>query len=447
MNNRLRNIFLIFGLMQCFLLLANYIYLFFFKNDILLLVCYFYSLFLGFNIAKKKLQLLLANNAIVIFLSFIFLYGIFNSIIEILLEEKISQSTYIATLIYASSLPSFILGASVFSLKKSTFSDSYILSNKISFYKRKYNYFLLIVLLILVAYKSYDFYSQGILLRPSLLQTVSRFELFKENSQLTVVIGFLISGIFLYFVYYFKEVSIRIKLGLTIILIYYIAIQLSVGNRKEFVPIILGIFWVFVCIRNIKFTYTRFIILLILIFIFLFLGSIRGGLTKGDLNYGELALITLSNNEFVYPFVTLRVAVEGFLNGTINYLYGKSLLIYPFVIFIPRELYHAKFNSLALQFVLDNFGGGMGYAYSPVTEAFINLGIFGPAIIFFLLGIIIAKFQLAKDQRPIYIFFTMIPDFCRGEFSALIYQFVFVSLFILIIPSIGKIIFNLKVKE
>lgn len=439
-NNSNLNTFVL-GYLQCFFLLTVYFFLFFCKIDLLLIFTFVYSLFAGFTIIKNKTNFLMANNSVVILLLFIFLYGIFNPIIDIFLFGNISDSIYFASLIYASTIPSFILGALL--VQSTQYNLTYIKAIQNKKYSRFYIYFLLLILVLLLGYKSYYFYNQGLLFNPSLLKTMSRLELFEEISQLWIVTGFMITSISLYFIYYFKILSKNTRLIFVCCLLYYIALQLSVGNRKDFVPMFIGLFWVFTNYKKIKFTFFWFLLMIIGIFLFLFLGSIRSELNLSEnLNYSQLMFETLSNNEFVYPFFTLSFAVQSYLNGTLNFFYGKTIFLYPFLIFIPRVIFTSKPNSLATQFVLDNFGGGMGYAYSPIAESFVNFGLFGPAIVFFIVGIMVSKFQEFRDQRFIFIFFTMIPDFCRGEFSTFFYQFFFIALFIIFIPMISREIFK-----
>ena len=426
---------------QCFLLLALYVFLFFFKIDFLLILAFVYSLFTGFIAVKSKTTFLLSNNSVVILLLFIFLYGIFNPIIDLFLFGYISESIYFASLIYASAIPSYILGSLL--VQSTQYNITYIKTIQNKKYNRFYIYFLLLTLVSLLIYKSYYFYKQGLLFNPSLLKTVSRLELFEEISQLWVVTGLMVTSISLYFIYYYKTLPFKIRLIFIGCLLYYIALQLSVGNRRDFIPMIIGAFWIFSNFKKIKFTFTWFLLMLIGIFLFLFLGSLRGGMNLTEnLNYSQLMLETLSNNEFVYPFFTLSFAVESYLKGTLDFFYGKTIFLYPFLIFIPRVMFDGKPNSLATQFVIDNFGGGMGYAYSPVAESFVNFGVLGPSIVFFLLGLLISGLQEFRDQRFIFIFFTMIPDFCRGEFSTFFYQFFFVALFIIIIPMLNKELFK-----
>jgi hypothetical protein len=210
--------------------------------------------------------------------------------------------------------------------------------------------------------------------------------------------------------------------------------ELSVGNRKDFLPMIVGLFWIFVNTKKIKLTFTKFIFLLLGLFLFLFLGSIRASATSDEaFNFFNLILLTLSSNEFVYPFYTLGYSVSKFLNGTLIFSYGSTIFFNPILFFIPRLIFTDKPLSLAVQFVND-IDSTMGYAYSPVTEFFVNFGFIGPFIGFFFIGLIISKIQTLRDQRLNFILFTMILDFCRGEIGTFIYQLIIVSFFIIIFP-------------
>lgn len=435
----MRKISFVIGNIQCLLILVLYIILCFFKNDVFLILIFFYSLILAFKVIKSKNEYLLFNDSLAILLIFLFLYGFFNPIVGFFLDGEISKDTYFATIIYASTIPAYILGSSlVFS---SNYDVKYMNCINLKKYDRNYTIFLILILLNCLLYVTYGFYSQGILFNPSVTLKANRVELMSDVSQLQVLVGIFITSIFLYFIYYYKVIPYKIKLIFIFLLIYYVAMQMSVGNRRDFVPMIIGFFWVFVNYKKIHFTLVRFVFMLVGLFLFLFLGTLRSPeLLEDGFDFSKLAIITLSNNEFVYPFITLTYAVNSFFKGTLSLYYGSTILFYPFLLFIPRVIFPLKPISLANAFVLDNFGGGMGYAYSPITEFFVNFGVLGPFFCFFLLGMLISRIQGYKDQRIIFIFFTMIPDFCRGEISSFIYQFFFISFFVISIPVLLKYI-------
>ncbi len=425
-----------FSFFQILFLFLAYAALYFIKNDLLLLSFFYYSLLLSFLTFYQFLNKLLLNNLLVYLLIFLFLYGIFNATIEYVLESEISKNTYYATLIYASIIPSFLLGFSIQNISiirpKPLNSRAY----KITFY----NPLCSIILFSLIIFKSLYFYKLGILLNPSVLKSTNRLDLFDDFGQIQIVSSFLISSIFLYFIFNYSLIPRFYKISAALLLIYYISIQLSVGNRKEFVGIILGIFWVIVDRKKYNFSLMKFLLILVAIFLFLVLGSIRANLSidsnSNDIN--SILISTLTSNEFVYPFETLKISIQNYFNGSLNLLYGLSVFLYPLIIFLPRIFFPFKFESLAVTFVKTNFGGGMGYAYSPVTESFINFGVFGPAIVFFIIGLILTKISQKKDQKFTFLLFTLVPDFCRGEFSTSFYQLFFQSLFLIVLPLIFK---------
>ncbi len=429
----------VLGNLKFLILLLLYFVLFIFKQDEILICSFFYSLILGFKVIKSKNENLLFNDSFAILLIFLFLYGFFNPIVNFFVEGEISKDTYLATIIYASTIPAYILGSMfIFS---SNYDSKYLSALVIKKHNESYTFLLLFILVICLVYFSYIFNAQGVLFNPSVALNMDRVELLSNLTQLQVVVSLLTTSIFLYFVYYFKIIPSKVRFVFIFLLVYYVAMQLSIGNRRDFVPIIVGFFWVYVNNKKMKFTIGRFVFLLTGLFLFLFLGTLRSPeLLEDGFDIPKLAINTLSNNEFFYPFITLTFAVNSYFTGTLSLYFGETILFYPILLFIPRVIFPMKPVSLASKFVLDNFGGGMGYAYSPVTEFFVNFGIFGPFIGFLLIGIIISRMQGYKDQRINFVFFTMIPDFCRGEISSFVYQFFFVSLFVISIPVLLKYI-------
>lgn len=432
------------GIFQTFLILLIYIFLVFIKNDKFLVYTFLYSFFLSFNILKNNKKNILFNDSKLIFLIFLFLYGFFNPVVEFVVEGSLSISTYLATIIYASCIPAYTLGVSF--VKSNNYDQNYL--SKINTQKKKsisYNIYLLFLLIILLLYVSLDFYSQGILFKPSVALRINRLELFTEITQFKIVVGLFITSIFLFFIYYFASLTKRVKYIVIILFCYFVLMELSVGNRRDFLPMIVGFFWIFVNTKGIKLTFIKFIYIVIGLFLFLFLGSIRSSATSTEtFNYFNLVMLTLSSNEFIYPFYTLGYSVSKFLSGTLSFSYGTTIFYNPIVFFIPRLFFPDKPLSLAVQFV-NEIDSAMGYAYSPVTEFFVNFGILGPFICFLILGVIISKIQSFKDQRLNFIFFTLIPDFCRGEIATFLYQFFVVSFFIIILPYLFFLIKKTKI--
>ena len=202
--NKLKKMFVGLGAFQCVLLLIAYLFLFFYKNDLLLIILFVYSLFLGFFIIENKEKKLFANNTSLIFLLFLFLYGVFNCIISYVFLGAISDEIYHPTVFYAISIPALLLG--ILSIKNKNFYPDIYESNISSDKQSPYaNFLKQVLLVILIAYKTYFFYSAGVLFSFSNAGTDSRLEMFSNVGQVDVIVGLFIIGLFSYFVYYYKN--------------------------------------------------------------------------------------------------------------------------------------------------------------------------------------------------------------------------------------------------
>lgn len=440
--NKINKIFSITGLLQYFVILLTFAILSFIKLDGLLIFILSYSFFLGLFLLKNQHKKLLANNSLLIFFIFLFLYGIFNPVIEYVIYDSISSSVYYAAIIYGVSLPMYLLGTMLF--KKKDYSRNYL--NKVEKYSKSYSFVLIILLILLIIYKAISFYQNGMLFNPSGLKGANRAEYFNSISQLDVVVGLLITGIFIYFIYYISQLSKKLRFYLLLIFLFYVALQLSAGNRKDFMPMLIGLFWVWTNKKQIQFTIIKFLGILVGIIFFLYIGTIRSSLLRNESITNSQAIFeTLTSNEFVYPFFTLSFEVEKNAHQEPTYFYGETIFVNSITIFIPRDMYPGKPVSLSKKFTKDNFGDdGIGFAYTPVTEFYQNFGNFGPAICYFIIGIILVKIQNKKNQIVNFLLFTMLIDFCRGEVSGFVYQFFFTALFLLILPSVFKIFTSKK---
>ena len=433
--NKLKKMFVGLGAFQCVLLLIAYLFLFFYKSDLLLIILFVYSLFLGFFIIENKEKKLLANNTSLIFLLFLFFYGVFNCIISYVFLGAISDEIYHPTVFYAISIPALLLG--ILSKKNKNFYPDIYESNISSDKQSPYaNFLKQVLLVILIAYKTYFFYSAGLLFTFNSLGTENRLEMFSNVGQIDIVVGLLIIGLFSYFVYYYKKLSRKTMFFVSGLLFYYIIMQLSVGNRRDFVPILIGIFWVIVNVKRIKFGILGFTAILFAVFIFNYLGTLRNTLGEKGGDKEDNLMITMTSNEFVYPFFTLTYEVEQSKKqpNNYNFQYGTTYLINPILILIPRAIYQGKPNSLANELLERKYGRNktIGFAYNPVTESFVNFGYFGSFLVFFLLGRFLVFLLNYKNQVFNFLIFITLIDFCRGEMGTYLYQFLFISIFLIL---------------
>ncbi|WP_294208414.1 O-antigen polymerase [uncultured Chryseobacterium sp.] len=412
--------------------LVIYLFLVLYKSDVMLLLNFLFSFIISVKLCKdNSKENFLLSNFFVLFSLIFFLYGISASLVQFVFFGHIFSDYYNATILYAACFPALLIGMSK---KKFINTRKYYFDNLKNIKIKPRIFF--IVLTLLLIYKVISFYKQGTLFNFS-AYTSNRLELLKDTSQLDVVVGLLLTGSYLYLIYYFPKLSFKNKFLLCGLTIFYIFIQISAGNRRDFVPIILGFMWVIANVKKIKFNIIMLSLFIIGIIFFNILAVFR---TQSEETFDRSAVIenSFKYNEFVFPFETLKYEVNDYIDDKTTLRYGSTILINSTTIFVPREIFPQKPNSLAYDFVMDRFSGGIGYAYLPITEFFINFGFVGCIICFYFLGNFFLFYYNSINQRVIFLCYALIFDFCRGEISGLIYNFVFTSLFLVIIPIFYK---------
>lgn len=417
-----------YEILICILLLAIYTYLYIHRIDSLGIGLFFFSLLFGFLVIKKKYGRVLVNNTELIFLVFLFLYGFYNPFIAFL-SDIMTDSTYKAMLIYASSIPAYLIG--VLFIKTTKHPIKEISLKCFSGNALLYCFILLLILFSLLVYMTYFFSSLDMLFNPSTLLGKNRNNFFKHITQIQIVIGLFISGIFLFFIFYFEKLSSKFQILIVILLSYYILMHLSVGNRKDFIPMLLGLMWIVVNKYRISVKISLVTAFLFVIFFFNFLGGIRSMIFRRETFGLEIIKSSIKYNEFTFPINTLIDEVDLYNKNPENYKfrYGKTFFINSFEIFIPRKFFHNKFTSLAKDY-MHKFHDQSEYAiaYTPVTESFINFGPFGISIVYFFIGYIISFIANYKIKIFNFLFFCIIIDFCRGEISSIVFIYLFIAL-------------------
>ena len=370
------------------------------------------------------------NNLFVLFSFFLFLYGLVNPLTQIILFN-IDQVYYNSIILYGITIPSLFLG---FAFKNNEFKNQ--LSTPFKSFSVNLQFTFCCLLVILLIYQSYFLYEQGLLLNFQAISEKGRGGIFTDISQLYVVSGFLITSVFLFFIYNYKKLNPLIFLIL-ILLFYYILISIAVGNRRQIIGILLGIFWKYTELKKIKFTFLKLLSFLIFVTIFLVWGFIRD--FKGDMSLSNFVDNGLTVNEFSVPYYTL---IETLKNDSHTFLYGSTYFINTFLLFIPRFFYSIfsidKPDTLAINFVNDNFGGGQGYAFMPVTEAYLNFGFIGPILIFMIIGFLFSLVEYKNNLIFRFLLITMSIDFCRTEISTFIYQLFFTGLIFFFFKKINS---------
>ena len=405
------------------------IFLFLFDVDSLLIPFLFLisqSLF-GVLFVNKENEAFYPQDIRVLFIVTYSLYSLFCPLISLLGFDVFLSTMPLTTFCFGLGLSGFNLGNILFPVKWVN----------ISLIKNSVNYSLLLLLLLaelivltvyLMAYHVPVFTTLG---------QFDRLEFFETINQVWVVLTMAISLTSCLIIYYFDEWNRKQFIFGILLIVYYIALQLSLGNRRDFLPILLFSTSYFLTKYHSKLNAK-----IIIIGIVFFVGSFwLVQQRNNDLEYSRVGAIQESfvNNEFVYPMQTLAYIID----DKWDLRYGYTYFVLPFQIVVPRYIYPNKPEDLGKEFVNKTFGeGSQGYAYTPVTEAYLNFGILGPLFVFLLFSLafsqLIRKFNFSSISFVYFLLYSFVFDFCRGTFATIIYQ-VFVSLlFYFIIDKLIK---------
>ena len=403
------------------------IFLFLFDVDSLLIPFLFLisqSIF-GILFVNKENEAFYPQDIRVLFIVTYSLYSLFCPLISLLGFDVFLSTMPLTTFCFGLGLAGFNLGNILFPVKWVN----------ISFVKNSVNYSLLLLLLLaelilltvyLIAYQVPVF---------STLGQFDRLEFFETINQVWVVLTMAISLTACLIIYYFDEWNKKQFIFGILLIVYYIALQLSLGNRRDFLPIILFSTSYFLTKYHSKLNAK-----IIIIGTIFFIGSFwLVQQRNNNLEYSRVGAIQESfvNNEFVYPMQTLAYIID----DKWDLRYGYTYFVLPFQIAVPRYIYPNKPEDLGKEFVNKTFGeGSQGYAYTPVTEAYLNFGILGPLFVFVLFSLafsqLIRKFNLSSISFVYFLLYSFVFDFCRGTFATVIYQVLVSLLFYFIIDKL-----------
>lgn len=404
----------------CILLLVIYFFLYFHIIPVIGLCLFLCSLFFGVHIISKRSENFLINNPELFLLVCMFLYGFYNPVVAYF-SDKMGNDVYKAMIIYATSVPAYLIGLHSYSARLSEVKSLTI--------NHKVFYFFIILLVILIAYKSYFFYSIDLFFNAANLAGKGRYYIFGSMNQMDVIIGILITGVFLFLIYYYKNLSKIMVLSVAALLLYFILLNIFAGNRRDFIPMLLGVFFIIVYRYNIKFGWKWMVTIVIVASLFNIMGGVRSMLSNKIAFNKDIVVSSLKSNEFTIPFNTLIDEVASYEKNPDSYGFrnGETYIKNTFEIFIPRKLFPNKFTSLAKEYMV-KFHNTTNYAiaYTPVTESFINFGKYGAAFVYIVIGLLVGFLTNYKNQIFIFAFFCLTIDFCRSEYSGFVYYYVLV---------------------
>ena len=256
-----------------------------------------------------------------------------------------------------------------------------------------------------------------------ILFTIDRSSQGDFNNQTWVVLMFMAVGVLMYFLAAFSSLSWFSKFNVILCATTFILFMIILGNRRDFLPLILFALAIKATRSRLRFNW-RYALALIVIFVgFMYVGFAR---YPSDLFIDGIWMEMFKSNEFSYPIQTLINYVD---TESWSLHWGESYFRLP-LYFIPRQIWTGKPISLGMQFLLDIFGttSVQGYAYTPITEAFVNFSWFGPLIVMCMFGFIMNWLVRNWRRYPSIYFISLayIVDFNRGEFSTHIYGLIIV---------------------
>lgn len=269
---------------------------------------------------------------------------------------------------------------------------------------------------------SYAYY-RGLRLSLSIDRTQLQF----LGTQLWIVSQFAMNGVAMFMFAGWSNLSPRRRKVVVAVVTAFVLVQLSFGNRRDFLPLLVFIAAIVATRRQAVIRAGTVAVAFVAFSFMLLIGFVRQVIQHPYLLAQSPFKLLLGSNEFVTPIQTLMhyAIVDRPLRWGLTYVYAPLL-------FIPRAYWPGKPESLSVQFLRDAFGftSLQGYAYTPVTEAFLNFGWVGPFVVFALLSWLMVKLVRNADAHPglYFVCFALVVDFNRGDFGGMFYTFVAIGL-------------------
>ena len=281
----------------------------------------------------------------------------------------------------------------------------------------------LLIMLGIFAFMLAYAYARGL----RLALTIDRTQLRFLGTQLWVVIQFAMNGAAMYMFAGWSNLRPGTRRIVALTVAAFVLVQLSFGNRRDFLQLLIFIVAVAATRRQAVIRVGTVIAGSIAFGLFLMVALVRQIIQYPSLLLAKSSLqLILESNEFVSPIQTLM----HYATHETPLRWGWTYITAPWL-FIPRAIWTTKPRGLSSDFLRDAFGylALQGYAYTPVTEAFLNFGWVGPFFIFCVLSLLMVKLVRHADGYPgLYLIcFALVVDFNRGEFAGIFYTLVAIS--------------------
>lgn len=255
----------------------------------------------------------------------------------------------------------------------------------------------------------------------SFLMRDGRYENLYSQDRLILSMTFVGSVVFIFSKW--KGMRLSLKVVTLAIIAGYCGMMLSMGNRREVVQLFMPMSYILACnAKRPKLLVAS--LLLIALTGLTIVGWYRIGVSASDNNLGSLA----SNIEFAIPAITL----DFYTQSTEEHKLGATIIQSPLML-LPRYIFPWKPDDLGTKFIKDYpySQEGMGYAFLPSTELYINFGYIGILLGTMVLGFLLHRLYTTNTspRRSFFILITLCYafDFNRGTFATIFYQ-IFISM-------------------
>jgi hypothetical protein len=257
--------------------------------------------------------------------------------------------------------------------------------------------------------------------------TLDRTQMTWLYTQTWVVSMLLMNGFVMYMFAGWPAMTRNAKRIVVWAVLAYVIFNLGLGNRRDFLAMFLFLVGMLASRRRSVIGFRTMLVAFLAFTAFIAFGIVRQIRSAPWTLYtmSPLTLIT-EQNEFVMPIQTATY----YMSIDRPFMLGMTYLGAPGA-FVPRVLWPEKPIGLSSQFNRDKFGDAIvpGYAYTPITEAYINFSFVGPFIVLSLVSLATVFLVRHARERPLLYFlcFSLVLDFNRGESAGILYSLVVIG--------------------
>jgi oligosaccharide repeat unit polymerase len=257
--------------------------------------------------------------------------------------------------------------------------------------------------------------------------TLDRSQMHWLYTQAWIVSMMLMNGFVMYMFAGWPRLTRNAKRLATVTIIAFVIFHLGLGNRHAFLPMFIFLAGLIASRRRAVIGFRTIAVGILVFFMFMVVGVVRQMRAAPWMLYtSDTLLLIAETNEFTMPIQTVMY----YVTAKKPLYYGKTYLAAPSV-FVPRVLWPEKPIGLSLQFNKDQFGDVItsGFAYTPITEAYINFGYVGPFIVLSLVSLATVWLVKHARRRPLLYFlcFAIALDFNRGDSPGILYYVVVIG--------------------